>query len=176
MKVEPPTTMSKTRHGSIKGAGPHDTIDSNIELIQRLTAIKTPNGKWTVSDLPKLQKHWEEDFADLFGGIPLELPPFREISHEINLIDENKRYNYHLPKCPDSLRPELAEKVKRYTTAGWWVPATACQAAPMLCVHKKSGKLRTVIDFRLQNDNLIKDVTPFPDQDAIRHDVARAKF
>ena len=46
----------------------------------------------------------------------------------------------------------------------------------MLCVHKKSGKLRTVIDFRLQNDNLIKDVTPFPDQDAIRHDVARAKF
>ena len=97
----------------------------------------------------------------------MEIPPFREISHEINLIDENKRYNYRLPKCPDSLRPELAEKIKRYTTAGWWVPATARQAAPMLCVHKKSGKLRTFIDFRLQNDNLIKDVTPFPDQDAI---------
>src|SRR3977135_4023995 len=106
----------------------------------------------------------------------MEIPPVREISHEINLIDENKWYNYRLPKCPDSLRPELAEKIKRYTTAGWWVPATARQAAPMLCVHKKSGKLRTVIDFCLQNDNLIKDVTPFPDQDAIRHDVARAKF
>ena len=119
MKVEPPTTMSKTRHGSIKGAESHNTINSNIKVMQRLTAVKTSNGKWTVSDFPQLRKHWEEDFANLFGGIPLELPPFREISHEINLIDENKQYNYHLPKCPDSLRAELTEKVKRYTTAGW---------------------------------------------------------
>ena len=36
--------------------------------------------------------------------------------------------------------------------------------------------LRTVVDLRLRNDNTVKDVTPFPDQDNIRDDVARAKY
>src|SRR6202012_356623 len=51
------------------------------------------------------------------------------------------------------------------------------QAAQMLCVTKKDGKtLRTVIDCRKRNNNTIKDMTPFPDQDQIRLDVARAKY
>src|ERR1700730_14494274 len=50
------------------------------------------------------------------------------------------------------------------------------QAAPLLCVLKKSGKLQTVVNARKRNDNTFKDVTPFPDQDQIRMDVARAKY
>ena len=47
----------------------------------------------------------------------------------------------------------------------------------MLCVFKKDGvKLCTVIDGRRRNDNTEKDVTPFPDQEQIRHDIARAKY
>ena len=33
-----------------------------------------------------------------------------------------------------------------------------------------------MFDLRQQNENTWKDVTPFPDQDAIRHDIAQAKF
>ena len=40
----------------------------------------------------------------------------------------------------------------------------------------KSGKLRTVVDARKWNDNTFKDVTPFPDQDQIRMDVARCRY
>ena len=50
------------------------------------------------------------------------------------------------------------------------------QAAPLLCVPKKSGKPRTVVDTHKWNDNTFKDVTPFPNQDQIRMDVARAKY
>ena len=46
----------------------------------------------------------------------------------------------------------------------------------MLCIPKKNGTLRTVFDLRQQNDNTWKDVTPFPEQDVIRHDIARARF
>ena len=46
----------------------------------------------------------------------------------------------------------------------------------MLCIPKKNGTLHTVFDLRQQNDNTWKDVTLFPEQDAIRHDIARAKF
>ncbi len=47
----------------------------------------------------------------------------------------------------------------------------------MLCIRKHlTGGLRTVVDLRQRNENTVKDVTPFPDQDQIKHDVARAPF
>ena len=46
----------------------------------------------------------------------------------------------------------------------------------MLCIPKKNSTLRTVFDLRQQNNNTWKDVTPFPEQDAIRHNIAYAQF
>jgi hypothetical protein len=37
----------------------------------------------------------------------------------------------------------------------------------MLCIHKKDKHLRTVVDARQWNDNMVKDVTPLPDQEVI---------
>ncbi|OJT06195.1 Retrovirus-related Pol polyprotein from transposon 17.6 [Trametes pubescens] len=126
--------------------------------------------------IPFLREQWFQRVDDLVGPIPLELPPMREINHRIPLIDEQHRYHYHHPRCPDALRGELKTKMDRYLEAGWWEMKPANQAAPLLCVLKKSGKIRTVIDARQRNDNTFKDVTPFPDQDNIRQDVARAKY
>ena len=64
-----------------------------------------------------------------------------------------------------------SHKIEWYTTTGWWIPAVDKQATPMLCITKKNGTLHTVFDLRQQNDNTWKDVTPFPEQDAIRHDI-----
>ena len=50
----------------------------------------------------------------------------------------------------------------------------AHQVVPMLCIPKKNSKLHTVFDLREQNDNTVKDMTLFPDQDIIRNDMARA--
>jgi len=98
------------------------------------------------------------------------------VNHHILLIDENKQYNYHLPWCPDSMKVQLMEKITRYMRAGWWESVQTDQAAPMLCIPKKSGLLCTTIDARKQNDNTVKDVMPFPDQDQIRLDVVRVKI
>jgi len=46
----------------------------------------------------------------------------------------------------------------------------------MLCIPKKSGLLRTAIDVCKQNDDTVKDVMPFPDQDQIHLDIARVKI
>jgi hypothetical protein len=98
------------------------------------------------------------------------------VNHEIHLIDEDKQYTYHLPRVPHALREQFHDKINRYINAGWWEPRSVSQAAPMLCVNKKDGKLRTVIDAWQRNENTIKDVTPLPDQDMIREDVARGKI
>ena len=56
-----------------------------------------------------------DQITDLISGVPPKVLPFCQINHEINLIEPNKRINYQLPKCPDALKEELAEKISRYT-------------------------------------------------------------
>ena len=126
----------------------------------------------TKDDFTHLRSQWKEKYADLFGDIPLELPPMREVNHRIKLIDPDKRFNYRLPKCPEALRPQLHAKIDHYLKAGWWEPTSASQAVPMLCIFKKLKEiLRTVFDLQLQNTNTERDVTPFLDMDLIRNDV-----
>ena len=110
----------------------------------------------------------------IISGIPLELPPIWEVSHEINLIDPGKHIHYRLLKCQEHFHEELSQKNEGFTTVQWWVPAVAHQAVPMLCIIKKKSKLQTVFNLWEQNDNMVKDVTPFPDQDIICNDMARA--
>jgi hypothetical protein len=128
------------------------------------------------NDIPRLCEELMERITDLVSGIPLELPPLREVNHEINLVDPTKRIRYRLPKCPEHFCEDLSAKIERYTTAEWWVPAVAHQVVPMLCVPKKNGMLCTVFDLREQNENTVKDVMPLLDQDIIRNDIARATY
>jgi hypothetical protein len=133
-------------------------------------------GLLTREDIPRLHEEWMKSNKDIMNRALERLPPLRELNHRIPIMDENKRYKYHSPRCPDSLKPKLIEKIARYTRAGWWEPIQVDQAAPMLCVHKKTMALRTIVDGRQCNENMLKDVTPLPDQDLIRLDVARAKI
>lgn len=132
---------------------------------------------WVESEMNVLREQWYEYAKVLLGPIPSRLPRFREVNHEINLIDDTLRIRYRLPKCPEALQPLLLAKVERYTTSGWWEMKAVSQAMPLLCIPKKgSSGLRTVVDARLQNENTHKDVTPFPEQDQIWMDVARARY
>ena len=71
----------------------------------------------------------------------------------------------------------MIDKIQTYKNAGWWEETNVSQAPPILCVFKKDGvKLRTIIDGCKHNDNTEKDMTPFPDQEQICHDIARAKY
>lgn len=128
------------------------------------------------TNLDSLRSAWKEEYADMVNGTPDRLPPLRDINHEIHIIDPTQRYVYHAPRCPNALRAEFYEKLNRYVDSGWWKESTSVQAAPLMCIPKKDGRLRTVVDCRQRNDNTVKDVTPLPDQEVIREDVARAKY
>lgn len=127
-------------------------------------------------EITVLRERWLERYKDMLAGVPEKLPPMREINHRIPIIDENHTYRYHHPRCADALKPKLLEKIQRYVRSGWWIFKNVPQAAPMMCLPKRDGGLRTVFDCRQRNDNTIHDVSPFPDQEQIRMDVARAKY
>ena len=151
---------------------PEDTTSTNA---RRLTGIRATR-PLTEEDIPQLREQWFQKYSDILGGAPPELLPLQEVNHRIPLSDEGKRYTYHLPRCPGSLRQQLSDKIQQYIGAGWWEMKSTPQATPMLCIPKKNGKLRTIVDCRQWNDNTVKDVTPFPKQDRIRMDVTRAKY
>ena len=155
---------------------PANYLRGSTELPRDKGKGKDSKNSPTQDEYTPLHTRWRDEYSDILDGTRDTLPPWREVNHEIHLIDENKRYHYHLPRCPNSLRDEFHAKVNRYVAAGWWDPRPVSQAAPMLCIPKKDSHLCTVIDGRQRNDNTIKDVTPLPDQEVIWEDVAWAKF
>ena len=165
-------TSGCTRHTKNQTPPSADTD----RCLERLRAALSHDVVPQDDDIPQLHRSWDNNITDLVSGIPLKLPPIWEVNHEINLIDPKKCIHYHLPKCPEHFCKELSQKIERYTTAQWWIPAVAHQAVPMLCILKKNGKSRTVFDLREQNDNTVKDVTWFPDQDIIHNDMARVAY
>lgn len=127
---------------------------------------------YTADDIDHLRQHWYDDYKELLQGVPEGMPPWRVVNHKIPLIDNNAKYHYHLPRCPNTMRSEFDKKVARYTRAGWWELTSASQAALMMCIFKKDTHLHTIVDCRQRNENTVKDVTPMLDQDNIREDVA----
>ena len=96
--------------------------------------------------------------------------------YRVRILQHSLTISNFQQKCPEHFHEELSQKIERYTTAQWWIPVVAYQAVPMLCILKKNGKLCTVFDLREQNNNTVKDVTLFPDQDIICNDMARAAY
>ncbi|KIJ37812.1 hypothetical protein M422DRAFT_177458, partial [Sphaerobolus stellatus SS14] len=111
---------------------------SGIEMFnrkeRRIISSARVSLQLTKDNFRRLHSQWKAKYADLFGNIPLELPPMHEVNHRIKLIDPDKRFNYCLPKCPEALPPQLHTKIDRYLKAGWWEPTSALQAVPMLCI------------------------------------------
>ena len=134
---------------------------------QQHAAIKTKEKTLTELEIPCLRNQWFQKYKNQLGGMVQKLPLLREVNHNIQLIDNDKHYPYHLPHCTDALKQQLLDKIQLYTDAGWWVMKSIPQATPMLCIPKESGKLWTVIDCHKRNNNTVKDVTLFLDHDQI---------
>jgi hypothetical protein len=107
---------------------------------------------------------------------PEILPPFQEVNHRIDFIDPHKKYHERRASCPQSLEQQLREKTLCYERAGWWVCQPAIMACPLLCLPKKDSSLRTVIDARNRNANMILDITPMPDMRSIMDSLARNSY
>jgi Reverse transcriptase (RNA-dependent DNA polymerase) len=147
-----------------------------MAVIHNHSAHVNRKGPLMKEDIPCLHEEWMKSCEDIMRGVLEQLPLLREVNHWIPLIDKSKQYQYHSPRCPDSLKPELKEKIACYTCAGWWEPAQMEPAGLMLCMHKKNMKLWMVVDGCQCNENMVKDVTPLPDQDVICLNIVRVKI
>ncbi|GIL57113.1 hypothetical protein Vafri_12319, partial [Volvox africanus] len=98
--------------------------------------------------LTNLLKEYQDVFAPLSG-----LPPERDVSHTIPLMDPTIKPPY---KPPYRLSPREMEEARTQIDdllkKGYIVPSTSPYGAPILFVKKpRSDKLRMCIDFRALN-------------------------
>lgn len=129
----------KLKKKIIPGADNMEFAQEFNRMTEEFAKIEQHEGELTEDDIPRLKEQWNIMLHDRWGGSKLTLPPFREVNHQMNLIEEEKRYNYHLPRCPDALKPQLSKKIGEYTDSGLWNAVQTNQAAPMLCIPKKDG-------------------------------------
>ena len=142
----------------------NDYLKNHIQegVIKRTVQTVQPRSQWV------WRKNWVSTHAQIFLNyvrkllrntailvpLPLKLLPIHEVLHKIPLIDESKQLKHGLPKCPEAFCSELTWKLKQYTTSGWWVPAAAKQATPMLCIPKKNGILRTIFNATAEQEHM----------------------
>ena len=157
---------------SSTGATYAPSAEINMNKTELLQEIRTTNNKLlTRNDIPQLREKWIKRFEIVYGppfNDLMHLPPMREVNHHIPLIDPNKKIKGRTPKCPDALQEQLRNKINAYVAAGIWVPCATADAVPLLCIPKKTGLLRTVIDGRERNANTHLDITALPDQEYVR--------
>ena len=122
------------------------------------------------------QNIWKE-FADVVtDDPPVEMPPHREIEHQIQLKEDSKPVWRHQYRLSFEEKKELQKQVAELIEQGFIRPSTSPYNAPVLFVKKKDGSLRLCVDYRLLNDETVKDRFPLPLIDEIFDTVGSAKI
>ena len=95
---------------------------------------------------PKWEPTWLQQYSDLFPEDLMQMPPGRDIDHEIELIPgatpiAKSPYKMSVPEAI-----ELKEQLHQLLEQGFIRPSVSPWGAPVLFQKKKNGTLRLCID------------------------------
>lgn len=107
---------------------------------------------------------------------PLSIPDIGTVSHQIHLVPDSKppaRPPYRMSATENKI---LQDELQQLLTQGAIVPSSSPFSAPVLFVKKKDGSLRLCVDYRLLNQQTIKNRFPLPVIDDLIDSLGGAKF
>jgi RNase H-like domain found in reverse transcriptase/Integrase zinc binding domain/Chromo (CHRromatin Organisation MOdifier) domain len=116
-----------------------------------------------------------DEFADvLVDELPNELPPLREVNHEI-WYKGTKPYVAHKYRLSEDRKKALEEDIRKKLDSGVLeyssdVPLAASHMVP----KSEPGKYRHVQDLRKRNEDTESMAWPMPDQEELVHNVAQS--
>lgn len=110
-----------------------------------------------------IRKKIHEEFRDVVtNDQPTSLPPQRDLTHRIILIEPTKSTYRRQYKLSYSEKQELNKQVDELLKQGFIKPSSSPFNSPVLFVKKKDGSMRMCVDYRLLNNNTVKDKFPIP--------------
>ena len=119
---------------------------------------------------------WLSEFRDIFPEELTQLPPSREVDHEIEVIPGSSpvsRRPYKM-SLPDAI--ELKEQLRQLLEQGFVKPINSPWGAPVLLQKKKDGTLQLCIDYRGLNLVTVKNKYPIPCIDELLDQLYSAKI
>jgi len=115
------------------------------------------------------------EFEDLFQ-IPNELPPKRDIQHEIQLLPDVALPNIGLYRHSFMENEEIKRQVKELLEQGVIRPSTSPCGSPIVIIPKKDGTWRMCVDYRALNKITVKNRYPLPRIDDLMDQLHKAKY
>jgi hypothetical protein len=130
------------------------------------------------AEYAQLDEEFKKEFKDVFSPKPSDkLPPPDTPRHCIILKDPKKPINGRLLRVPRRYYAAMREFIMENVGSGRLRPSSSSIASGTFMVPKKDPKARprTVHDYRMLNENTVKDHTPLPHQDEILESFVTAK-
>ena len=132
-------------------------------VIETNEGVVEMNEEKTKTEYPVVVQGILQEFEDVFPkDLPKELPPAREVDHQIELLpgaEPPHRAPYRM--SPQGL-DELKKQLRDLTEKGYIQPSVSPFGAPVLFVPKKDGGVRMCVDYRALNKVTVHNRYPLP--------------
>ncbi|XP_061355244.1 uncharacterized protein LOC133299775 [Gastrolobium bilobum] len=138
--------------------------DSQVNSPLQLWKDKIPAMLWSI--LVACQKVFD---------IPTALPPFRDMTHAIHLLDETKPIKVKPYRYPHHQKTEIERQVEELLASGWIQQSHSAFSSPVLLVRKQDSTWRMCIDYRALNSITVRDAFPIPTIDELLDELFMAK-
>ena len=122
------------------------------------------------------EPRWLQEFSDVFPEDLTNLPPSRDVDHEIEVFPgsepvSKRPYKMSLPEAI-----ELKEQLRQLLEQGFIRPSNSPWGVPVLFQKKKDGSLRLCIDYIGLNQVTVKNKYPIPRIDELLDRLHGAKI
>lgn len=111
---------------------------------------------------PSGEPAWLSEYEDVFPEELSEMPPKREVDHEIELVPRAQPTAKRAYKMSVLEAIELKEQLRQLLEQGFARPSVSPWGAPVLFQKNKDGTFRLYIDYRGLNQLTIKNKYPIP--------------
>ncbi|CAF3028738.1 unnamed protein product [Rotaria sp. Silwood2] len=150
---------------------------SRCRKVYLVTIKQTPNCYInTTSSIDTKIDQLLEEFNDIFPDDLSELPPKRDIDHEIKIFDNITPPSQQPYRMSQPELAELKRQLEILLEKGFIRVSKSPYAAPVLFAKKKDGTLRMCVDYRALNKLTIKNKYPIPRIDEMLDQLNGAKI